>query len=86
MTDQPAEPRLTGSLRNPNLRRWEASEYLYLTRGWKIAPATLAKLVTEGGGPPFFKVNRTPLYPKVELDRWADEKLGKLRTSSSDAG
>lgn len=86
MTDQPTEPELPRHLRKPNLQRIEASEYLYLKHGWKVAPATLAKKVTEGGGPPFYKVNRSPLYPRAELDRWALEKLGRLRTSSSDEG
>ncbi|QCN96464.1 hypothetical protein D3093_11665 [Azospirillum argentinense] len=73
-------------MRKPRLRRWEASEYLELVHGITIAPATLAKLASIGGGPSFNKANRTPLYPAVELDRWAIERLGKLVRSTSDAG
>ena len=78
------EALLPSHLRKPRLRRWEAAEYLELAHGIKIAPATLAKWVTTGGGPAFQAVNRTPLYPTVELDRWATEKLGGLRSSSSE--
>ena len=66
---------LPPSLRKPRLRRWEAAEYLKLVHGIEVAPATLAKWVTVGGGPEFQKVNRTPLYPTVALDSWATEKL-----------
>ncbi|MBI0435425.1 DNA-binding protein [Roseomonas sp. KE0001] len=69
-----------------NYYRQEATLYLYQKHGLKVAVGTLAKLVTTGGGPRYFKMGRSPLYPKQELDRWALEKLGKLRTSSSDAG
>lgn len=67
-----------------NLRREEASEYLRQTYGIRCAPATLAKLVTTGGGPRYFKANRSPLYPTDELDVWAQQKLGPLRSSSAD--
>jgi hypothetical protein len=66
---------LPANLRKPRLRRWEAAEYLKLVHGIEVAPATLAKWVTVGGGPKFQKVNRTPLYPTVDLDSWATEKL-----------
>lgn len=70
-------------LRKPRLRRPEASEYLELAHGLVVAPATLAKYVTVGGGPAFQKSNRSPLYPKDELDRWAVERLGKIMRNSS---
>jgi len=78
------EPCLPPALRKPRLRRWEAAEYLEIAHGISIAPATLAKMVTTGGGPHFHKALRTPLYPRDELDRWAAERLGKLRASSSE--
>lgn len=68
---------LPPALRKPRLRRWEAAEYLLLAHGISVAPSTLAKWVTIGGGPAFQRVNRTPLYPKTELDSWAAEKLGE---------
>lgn len=67
----------------PNFRRANASKYLDYKFGIQIAPATLAKLACIGGGPAFFKSVRTPLYPREELDRWATERLGKLKTSTS---
>jgi hypothetical protein len=54
--------------------------------GIEVAPATLAKWATVGGGPAYNKVNRTPLYPTTELDRWAAERLGALVRHTSDAG
>lgn len=72
-------------LRKPRLRRTEASQYLELVHGIRLATATLAKMATTGGGPPFHKSLRTPLYPTAELDRWATERLGGLVRSTSDA-
>jgi hypothetical protein len=73
-------------LRRPRLRRWEASEYLELVHGIRIAPTTLAKFATIGGGPAYHKSRRTPLYPIEELDRWAAERLGSLLRNTSDRG
>ena len=70
-------------LQKPRLRRWEASEYLRLMHGIEIAPATLAKWVTVGGGPAIQHVNRTPLYSITALDDWANAKLcAPVRSSS----
>lgn len=82
----PATPQLClpPALRKPRLRRWEVSEYLRLVHGIEVATATLAKWASVGGGPGFNKVNRTPLYPTVELDRWAIERLGRLVRSTSE--
>lgn len=71
-----AEPCLPSALRKPRLRRWEAADYLKIIHGIEVAPATLAKWASVGGGPAYQKVNRTPLYPTVELDSWAADKLG----------
>ena len=76
--------RLPPHLSIPCLRRVEASDYLLRKFGLRIAPATLAKLASTGGGPPFHKAGTTPLYPRTELDRWAIERLGRLRRSTSD--
>lgn len=77
-------PCLPPTLRKPRLRRWEASEYLRLVHGIEVAPATLAKWASVGGGPAYQKVNRTPLYPTVELDSWAADKLGDPIRSTSE--
>ncbi|MDD2869747.1 DNA-binding protein [Neomegalonema sp.] len=73
-------------LRKPRLRREEAVEYLGLVHGLPIAKATLAKLASVGGGPAYNVSVRTPLYPTGELDRWAEERLGGLRGSTSSGG
>lgn len=82
----PATPELClpPALRKPRLRRWEAPEYLRLVHGIEVAPATLAKWASVGGGPAFQKVNRTPLYPVAELDAWAAAKLGSTLRSTSE--
>lgn len=74
---------LPSALRKPRLRRWEAAQYLELVHGIPVAVATLAKWASVGGGPAFQSMNRTPLYPTIELDRWAAEKLGGLKSSTS---
>ena len=71
-----AEPCLPPALRKPRLRRWEAADYLKIVHGIEVAPASLAKWASVGGGPTYQKLNRTPLYQTAELDRWAAEKLG----------
>jgi hypothetical protein len=76
---------LKPALRKPRLRRWEASEYLETVHGVTIAPGTLARLACTGGGPSYNLANRTPLYPKTELDRWAIARLGGLKSSTSEA-
>lgn len=81
------EPCLPSALRKPRLRRWEAAEYLKLMHGIEVAPATLSKWATIGGGPVFQKINRTPVYPKCGengLDDWAVRKLGVPRSSTSE--
>lgn len=81
---------LPEGLRKPNLRRWEASQYLLFVYGLVIAPATLAKRASIGGGPRFLKggkesgSGRTPYYPVEELDRWATQNLGRLVASTSE--
>ncbi len=76
---------LPAHLNKPRLRRIEASEYLLAKFGLTVAPATLAKLVSIGGGPPYHVAVRTPLYPVDQLDIWAEARLGKLRRSSSES-
>jgi hypothetical protein len=65
------------------LNRKQASDRLK-ARGLKIEPTTLAKYATTGGGPPFQKWSRTPVYDPEMLDQWAEQRLGALRHSSSD--
>ncbi|KQP24988.1 hypothetical protein ASF25_21395 [Methylobacterium sp. Leaf100] len=86
LSGRPAELCLPSHLCKPRLRRWEAAEYLKLVHGIEVAPTTLAKWVTVGGGPEYQKVNRTPLYPTTGLDAWVAEKLATpVRNSSQPA-
>lgn len=66
------------------MRRAEASAYLQAEHGVQLAGATLAKLAVQGGGPRFRVDGRFPLYDKTELDRFAADRLGPLRSSTSD--
>jgi hypothetical protein len=71
--------------RRPLLRRAGASQYLREVWGIDRAPPTLAKLACVGGGPPFYKAGRRPLYDPDNLDEWAAELLGDARRSTADA-
>jgi hypothetical protein len=77
---------LPDHLTRPRLRRWEAALYPEIEHGLRIAPATLAKLASIGGGPGFQRAGRTPLYPRDELDRWALQRLGPVVRNTSEAG
>lgn len=68
-----------------DLRRWEASAYLKRRFNISMAPATLAKLASIGGGPPFYKNARAPLYPVDLLDQWAIARRGNVVRSTSEA-
>lgn len=67
------------------LSRKVASEYLFSTWGIKRSPNYLAKLAVIGGGPPFRKAGRDPLYAPSDLDAWALAKLGPLVRSTAEA-
>ena len=73
-------------LDKPRLRRGEASSYLEQKHGLTLAVATLAKYACIGGGPPFNKSGRFPLYEPAQLDAWAMTRLWPVRTSTSDKG
>jgi hypothetical protein len=65
------------------LRRTEASTYLLDRHGISRTPATLAKLAVTGGGPPFRKANRIPIYSQADLDQWAASITSpKIRSTS----
>ncbi|MCF3935320.1 hypothetical protein L1787_18150 [Acuticoccus sp. M5D2P5] len=52
--------------------------------GFPCSPRWLAKLAVVGGGPPFRKAGRTPLYDPKDLDAWARNRIGQLRETTSD--
>jgi len=55
------------------LDRRQAAAFL-TARGYRTAPATLAKLPCIGGGPTFESFGRKPLYREAELLAWARGK------------
>jgi hypothetical protein len=66
------------------LRRVDAASHVQQTWGIPLSPRTLAKLAVVGGGPPYRKAGRFPLYEVEDLDAWAASKLGPKQRSSSD--
>lgn len=67
------------------LSRTEAAQFLS-ERGYKTAPATLAKRAVVGGGPPFVSWGRKPLYQPEALLEWAQRRCTGPRRSTSDRG
>jgi hypothetical protein len=67
------------------MRRIDAADYLQYRYGLRCSRQTLAKLAVLGGGPIFHHSGRTPLYALSDLDQWANTKIGKPRTLTSDA-
>jgi hypothetical protein len=53
--------------------------------GYPTAPATLARKASVGGGPPFRKYGRYPLYRWADLLEWAESRMGPLVTTTSEA-
>jgi len=65
------------------LTRKEAAEYCR-ARGLPIAPTTLAKFVSEGGGPPYYRFGRAAVYWPADLDAWITERLGQPRRTTTE--
>lgn len=63
-------------------RRFAAAEYIRDTYNFPCSVRWLAKLAVIGGGPPFRKAGRTPLYAPADLDAWALARIGRLQTST----
>jgi hypothetical protein len=65
------------------LLRTAAARYVRDTWGTPCSPRWLAKLAVVGGGPPFRKAGRFPLYAPDDLDAWAQSRIGTVRNSTS---
>jgi len=48
------------------------------------AEKTLAELAVIGGGPPFRRIGRIPLYEVEELDRWIEAQLSPPVASTTE--
>ena len=66
------------------LRRKAAANYVQETWGFPCSQAWLAKLAVVGGGPYFRKAGRFPLYSVADLDVWANSRIGRRVSSTSD--
>jgi hypothetical protein len=77
-------PKAQASKQERLRRRNAAAEYVQSQWGIPCAPKSLAKWAVIGGGPPFRKAGRTPLYPEDGLDDWAQSKLGPRVRSTSE--
>jgi hypothetical protein len=80
-----ASPDETSVAPDSLLRRTAAAEYVQRIYGFPCSPKTLAKLAcVSSSGPRFRRVGRIPLYPKIELDAWAQAKIGPLVRSTAE--
>jgi hypothetical protein len=68
------------------LRRADAAAYITTRFGFPCSRQWLAKLAVVGGGPFFRKAGKYPIYDLVDLDRWAQSRIGPLQRSTSVAG
>jgi hypothetical protein len=66
------------------LTRQEAAERC-ADMGLPIAPATLAKFVTVGGGPIVTKWGRAARYREDHLTAWVNSRLREFKSSSAPA-
>lgn len=65
------------------LRRADAANYVRMTWGFPCSAKWLAKLAVVGGGPTYRKAGRFPIYTSVDLDTWAEARIGTPRRSTS---
>ena len=66
------------------LSRTEAAKLL-CERGFIVAPATLARLASVGGGPEYISFGRRVLYAPNQLIKWAEARA-RVRKNTSDLG
>ena len=65
-------------------RRDDAAAYVREKYGFPCTSKWLAKLAVYGGGPPFRKAGRVPMYPRDGLNLWAESRLGPLVGSTAE--
>ena len=65
------------------LTKKQASEYLTNELGLPISEKTLSKYISIGGSPTFRKFGRRVVYTIDDLTNWAQSKLSKPVTNSS---
>jgi hypothetical protein len=65
------------------LRRDEVARRLS-EAGFPVAKSTLECMAVRGGGPPFRKFGRIPLYKLSEALEWAHARMGEAVQNSSE--
>ena len=66
------------------LRRRQAAVYVREKYNVPCSENWLAKLAVVGGGPPFRRCVRVPLYTEHDLDRWVIDRIGPRLSSTSE--
>jgi hypothetical protein len=64
------------------LTRSQASAYILERFGLVVAPKTLGKYATVGGGPAYSRFGRAAVYSAAALDSWVAEKLTAPRRAA----
>jgi hypothetical protein len=77
------ETTVVAATRKRDMTRVETAQYIN-DHFFPCSPKTLAKLAVIGGGPPFRKAGRVPLYSPASADAWAASKIGPLVHSTSE--
>ena len=72
---------MSGS-KEPLLTRDQAAATL-TAAGFITSKDTLATKAVRGGGPPFVKFGRKPLYKRGDLMAWAESRLTAPRSNTS---
>jgi hypothetical protein len=72
------------STRRIPLRRKDAAKYVRDVHGQPCSDKTMAKYAVVGGGPPYRKAGKFPLYDPDDLDEWALAKLSPKVSSSAE--
>jgi hypothetical protein len=62
------------SLPVTKLRRDDAADYIRKKSGAPCSPKWLAQLASKGGGPPYEKFGRFPIYCTDDLDQWINSR------------
>jgi hypothetical protein len=62
----------------------EAVAYLLTAYGIRISTKTLSNRRSDGTGPDYVRDGLRPLYPQPGLDTWAQERLGKPVSSTTE--
>lgn len=68
------------------LRRDAAAKYIQESHGVPCSKDWLAKLACTGGGPPYVKIGKFPMYATSDVDEWVAARTSPLKYSTSDRG